>query len=39
MSTEINFLAGMFVFRVIVPVMLTLCLAAMLSEWDARRAH
>ncbi len=37
--SEVNFLAGMFVFRVIVPVLVTLCLAALLSEWDARRTH
>ena len=39
MSTEINFLAGMFVFRVLVPVLVTLYMGALLSEWDARRAR
>ena len=38
MSTEINFLAGMFVFRVLVPALVILCLSTLLSEWDARRA-
>ena len=39
MSTEINFLAGMFVFRVLVPILVTLYLGTLISEWDARRAR